>query len=215
MALDLFRRTDPDRERYGDRVPPHQKARRPVGRGAVLVAPFEREKGKLQTVLLKPSPIHGTGVFAAIDFKEGDRILEVDDSRLVTEDNPLPAGEHEYHCDWYADGRMVLLAEPARYVNHCCDPNSILRFIDGVRYDIARRDVRTGEEITHDYCIDGFGDTVWQCSCGSEKCRKTIRSGFFHLPRSLQIEYLPYLSDLYRRVHKDEMEALMREAGLA
>jgi DMSO/TMAO reductase YedYZ molybdopterin-dependent catalytic subunit len=25
MALDLFRRTDPDRERYGDRVPPHQK----------------------------------------------------------------------------------------------------------------------------------------------------------------------------------------------
>ena len=182
-----------------------------MGRGAVLLAPFEREKGNLQTVLLQPSPIHGTGVFAAVDFKEGDLILEVDDSRLVTDEHPLAEGEHEYHCDWYADGRMVLLAEPARHVNHCCDPNSIVTFFDGIRYDVARRDIRTGEEITHDYCIDGSGDTVWQCNCGSESCRKTIHADFFHLPRSQQIGYLPYLSDLYKRVHKEKVEELMRE----
>ncbi len=168
----------------------------------------------MKTIIVRSSPIHGRGVFAAIDFKEGDHILKVDDSRLVTDQDPLPEGEHEYHCDWYADGRMVLLPEPARYVNHSCDPTSVVGFIDAIRYDVAHRDIRAGEEITHDYCIDGFGDTVWECNCGSEKCRKTIHSDFFHLPRSLQIEYLPYLSELYKRVYEEKVEELMREAGL-
>ena len=166
----------------------------------------------MMSVIVKPSPIHGNGVFAAMDYKEGDRILEVDDSRIVTDQHPLPEGEQEYHCDWYANGRMVLLPEPARYVNHSCDPTSVVRFIDGVRYDVARRDIRAGEEITHDYCIDGFGDTVWQCNCGGDRCRQTIHSDFFHLPLPLQIEYLPYLSDVYKQVYKENIDQLMRAA---
>ena len=165
----------------------------------------------MQTVVVRLSPIQGKGVFAAIDFKEGNRILEVDDSRLVTEDDPLPAGEHEYHCDWYADGRQMLMPEPARYVNHSCDPNAIVKFSEGIRYTVARREIHADEEINHDYCINGLGDVVWECNCGSEKCRKTIHADFFHLPRSLQIEYLPYLTDLYKRVHKEKVEELMRE----
>jgi len=35
------------------------------------------------------SPIHGKGVFAAVCIKEGERILEIDDRRVVTNDNPL------------------------------------------------------------------------------------------------------------------------------
>lgn len=166
----------------------------------------------MNSVTVQPSPIHGRGVFAAIDLQWGDRILEVDDSRLVTAEQPLPEGEPEYHCDWYADGRQVLLGPPACYVNHCCDPNSIVQFFDGVRWDVARRDIRAGEEITHDYCIDGYGDTEWQCNCGNEQCRKTIHSDFFHLPRSLQIEYLPYLSELYKQVYRENVDRLLEEA---
>ena len=40
-------------------------------------------------ILVKVSRIHGLGVFAARHFKEGDRILEIDDSRVVTKENPL------------------------------------------------------------------------------------------------------------------------------
>ena len=164
---------------------------------------------------LRPSPINGVGVFALRDFSAGEIITCEDDSFVVTEDNPLPEGEHEYHCDWYADGRQVLLASPYRHVNHSCEPNSALRFIDGVRHTAAIRAIAAGEEITHEYCIDGFGDTVWECNCGSPSCRKTIHSDFFHLPRELQLKYLPYLSDLYKRVYQDKVDALMREAGLA
>ncbi len=165
-------------------------------------------------VEVRPSPINGNGVFALVDFAAGDVIQRVDDSCVIDVDHPLPAGEPEYHCDWFADGRQVLLPEPACYVNHSCDPNSIVQFMRGVRCDVARRDIRTGEEITHDYCIDGFGGTVWQCNCGSARCRKTIHPDFFHLPRELQVEYLPYLSDLYKRVFKDRLDALLREAAL-
>ena len=167
----------------------------------------------MNSVTVQPSPIHGRGVFAAIDYKAGDPILHVDDSRVVSEERPLPEGEPEYHCDWYADGRQVLLVPPACYVNHCCDPNSIVQYFDGVRWDVARRDIRAGEEITHGYCIDGFGDTVWRCGCGSARCRKTIHSDFFHLPQRLQIEYLPYLSELYKHVYRENVDRLLEEAG--
>ena len=169
-----------------------------------------------QTTLVevRASRINSRGVFALVDISAGEIITREDDSYVVTPDNPLPPGEPEYHCDWYADGRQVLLREPECYYNHSCDPNSTLRFIAGVRHTVAIRDIAAGQEITHEYCIDGFGDTVWQCNCGSAKCRKTIHSDFFHLPLELQVEYLPYLSDVYKRVFADKVAALKREAGL-
>jgi hypothetical protein len=169
-----------------------------------------------QTALVevRASRINGRGVFAMADFAAGDVITREDDSYVVTGDNPLPDGEKEYHCDWYADGRQVLLPEPERCYNHSCEPNSVVRVIDGVRCTVAIRDIATGEEINHEYCIDGFGDTVWECNCRSETCRRRIHSDFFHLPLELQIAYLPYLNDVYRRVYKDKVDALIREAGL-
>ena len=166
-------------------------------------------------VEVRASRINGRGVFALVDFAPGEVITREDDSFVVTPDNPLPQGEPEYHCDWYADGRQVLLREPECYYNHSCDFNSLNVFIDGVRHTIARRDIAAGEEVTHEYCIDGFGDTVWQCNCGSANCRKTLHSDFFHLPFELQIEYLPYLSDVYRRVFAGKVAALERETGIA
>ena len=167
----------------------------------------------MDNVIVKSSPIHGKGLFAAVDVKEGDLILERDDSWLVTDLTPLPDGEHEYHCDWLADGRVVLAQEPERYTNHSCDPNVFVKEIDGVRYCCARRGISAGEEITYDYCINGFGDTVWECNCRGERCRRTIHSDFFHLSPHLQIEYLPYLSSLYKERFREKVDELTRAAG--
>lgn len=167
-------------------------------------------------VVVKTSPIHGKGLFAAADFRAGERILRRDDSRLVTNDNPLQKGEHEHHCDWIADGRVVYVQEPERYTNHSCDPNAVKQVEqDGSRFCVARRDIAAGEEITHDYSIDGFGDSVWQCDCGGARCRETIHADFFRLPRDLQVEYLPYLSPWFKERFKDKVEGLVREAEAA
>jgi len=96
------------------------------------------------------SQIHGKGVFAAIDIEEGTQILKLDDSRVVTDDNPLQAekGEYEHHCDYIENGKVVLMQEPERYINRSCDPNVYVKAISGTRYVYAMRNIKAGEELT-------------------------------------------------------------------
>ena len=167
-------------------------------------------------VVLKESPINGTGVFAAVDFKKGQPILKIDDSRVVSRDHPLRVseGEYERHCDYLAGGKVILMRSPERHINHSCDPNSFVKTIDGIRYVFALADIACGEEITYDYCINGFGDVVWQCNCGSQRCRREIHSDFFHLPYSLQLEYLPWLDDWYLEEYRENVQQLLKSAGV-
>ena len=166
----------------------------------------------MRRVYTAASPIHGMGVFSAAPFSPGEIVLKIDDSRVVTDANPLnPAqGEFEHHCDYLAGGKVVLMQPPERFINHRCDPNTYVRTIAGDRYVIALREIRPGEEITYDYCINGDGDTAWDCSCGSPECRKRLLSGFFHLPVDIQARYLALLDDWFVAEHRDEVDRLKR-----
>ena len=97
---------------------------------------------------------------------------------------------------------------PERFINHRCEPNTFIRTISGDRYVVALRRIRPGDEITYDYCVNGDGDTAWDCSCGSPVCRRRHLSGFFHLPVEVQARYLALLEDWFVAEHRDEVEAL-------
>ena len=167
-------------------------------------------------VHLGESSIEGTGVFASVAIQKGEAVLRIDDSRVVDAANPLrpELGEYQRHCDYLADGQVVHMRLPERHINHCCDPNTFVRTINGARYVFALRDIGAGEEITFDYCINSGGDTIWQCNCGSPRCLKTIHSDFFHLPLERQIEYLPLLEDWYIAENREKVEALLRTIGV-
>ncbi len=158
------------------------------------------------------SSIHGTGVFAATSISPGEIVLRIDDSRIVTDAEPLdPAkGEFEHHCDYLAAGRAVLMQPPERFINHHCEPNNYTKTIAGDRYVVALREIRPGDEITYDYCVNGDGDTEWVCDCGSPACRKRHLSGFFHLPAEVQARFLALLEDWFVAEHRDEVDALNR-----
>jgi hypothetical protein len=166
----------------------------------------------MKEVYVDLSLIHGKGVFTIFNIKEGERILKIDDSRIVTDDNPLKLekGEYEHHCDYLGNGVVVLLQEPERYINHSCDPNVFIRQVAGVRYVYAMRNIDAGEELTFDYCINGYGDSVWQCNCSSPKCRKTIHIDFFHLPQEKQFDYLQYLDTWFLRKFKKMVEEIYK-----
>jgi hypothetical protein len=100
---------------------------------------------------------------------------------------------------------------PERHINHSCDPNTFVRTMLGVRYVFAVRPIAIEEEITYDYCINGFGDTLWECNCGSSRCRRTIHSDFFHLPYEIQVEYLPLLDDWYIEEYKEKVQELLEK----
>lgn len=164
----------------------------------------------MSDVIVAKSKIHGFGVFATRDFAENEIILPIDDSRVVDDEHPLnpAAGEFDYHCDYLANGKIVLMKSPERHINSNCDPNVFVKTIDEVRYVVARREIRAGEEIVYDYIIDCHGGIVWQCNCGSPKCRRTIVSSFFELPTELQLEYLPLLNPWFIAEHQEKIEKL-------
>ena len=161
-------------------------------------------------VEVRPSLIQGVGIFATREFRVGDIILRRDESREVTPDRLLRAdlGEERRHCDDLANGRVVLLGYPEQHLNHSCEPNVYIRFVDGVGHITARLDIAAGEELTNDYCINCFDEGAWSCACGSSRCRKLIRNNFFEEPLDVQREYLPLLADWFIAEHPQEMQRL-------
>jgi uncharacterized protein len=162
-------------------------------------------------VTVQPSRIHGEGVFATVPFPLGAVVLRIDDTRAVTAEAPLdPAlGEFDHHCDYLGHRGTVLMRWPERHINHSCDPNTYVRTLAGQRYVFALRPIAAGAEITYDYCINGYGDTLWDCDCGAARCRRRIHSDFFHLPRALQVEYLPLLDTWYVEEFREDVERLL------
>lgn len=160
------------------------------------------------------SEIHGTGVFAGRRFRKGEVVLSIDDTRVVDDEHPLDSalGEFEYHCDYLADGRVVLMRSPERHINSSCDPNVFVKTgADGIRRVIALREIARGEEITYDYIINCHGGLVWECACGAVCCRGRIPSSFFELPEDLQSEYLPLLDQWFIDEHADRIERLRKK----
>jgi hypothetical protein len=166
-------------------------------------------------VYVSESRIHGVGVFAARDFAEGETVLLMDDSRVVDAEHPLRPGlgEFERHCDYLEGGKVILQKFPERHINSSCDPNAYARRDARGSRVVARRHIRPGEEITYDYIIDCHGGEVWECRCGSARCRGIIVSSFFELPLAWQLEYLPLLNEWFVSEHREEVEALRRGAA--
>ncbi len=171
----------------------------------------------MSRVYTAQSPIHGTGVFSMIPISPGEIVLMIDDSRVVTDANPLvpEKDEFEHHCDYVAGGKVVLMRPPERFINHRCEPSTYIKTIAGDRYVVALREIRPGDEITYDYCVNGDGDTEWVCNCGGPACRERHLSGFFHLPTEVQARYLALLDDWFVNEHGDEVEALKQRALLS
>lgn len=166
-------------------------------------------------VELRPSLIEGTGVFAMRAFAPAERIWQVTEGRLIPgvelDDPPHDA---PYRYDYRPEGTVVL-DHPNGLFNHSCDPNAYdLWEPDGTRWKVARRPIATGDEITTDYSINSWGDTVWRCTCGAARCRHDVHSSFFHLPAALQVEYYPLLAAWFIDAFRADVAALAAREGL-
>ncbi len=173
---------------------------------------FEPKVQSMSRVSTARSVINGIGVFSAIPISPGEIVLKIDDSRVVTDADPLDPdrGEFEHHCDYLAGGEIVLMQPPERFINHRCDPNTYIKTIAGDRYVVALREIFAGDEVTYDYCVNGDGDTEWACNCDSPACRRQHSSGFFRLPVEVQVRYLALLDTWFIDEHRDEVDALKR-----
>ena len=163
-------------------------------------------------VRVGPSGIHGLGVFTTRGIDAGATVLGIDDSRIVDAVHPLRAarGEYPYHCDYLAEGRVVLMASPERHINSSCEPNTFVEWRDAGRHVVARRALDEGEEITYDYMIDCHGGQPWICQCGSPRCLRSMPSSVFDLPVAALCARLPYLSHWFVVEHAELVEDARR-----
>ena len=107
---------------------------------------------------LRPSTIHGTGVFLLQPVPKGGLIWRFDAriDRVYTPDEVASLPAHvqtflETYCTWHEGvGVYVLCGDNGRYFNHSDAPNTVS---DAIAFgeDRAVRDLAAGEELTSDY----------------------------------------------------------------
>jgi hypothetical protein len=119
----------------------------------------------------------GYGVFATQDIPEGT-IVYVKDS-MELEISPLEFLTHQKEIQEviekysYMDqrGYRIVSWDFAKYVNHCCNFNTIST---GYGFEIAVRAIKAGEQITDEYGIFNLTYDI-ELTCAEPTCRKTVK----------------------------------------
>jgi uncharacterized protein len=130
----------------------------------------------------------GRGVFAARQFTQGETVVV----GIRIEEVP----ERTIYSLQMDFNLHVNLDEPARVINHSCDPNTGVRNNQFRGYDfVALYDIEAGDEITWDYeTTEHESIAISQCLCGSLYCRGTIL-GFKFREQMLRKRYGEYIAD--------------------
>ena len=158
---------------------------------------------------VRESKIHGRGLFAIADIAKSEIVAvkggHIVDGKALREQITPRLGPVEIQID--DDLFIAPVTDEERalsmlYLNHSCEPNL------GVRGEItfvAIRNIRAGEELTHDWAMTDDDDYSLECKCGAANCRKTLNGKDWQRP-DLQKRYAGYFSAyLARKINLLEM----------
>jgi len=146
---------------------------------------------------VRESKIHGRGLFATTQIAK-DEIVAVKGGHIVGraalrgEITPrlgpveIQIGQDLFIAPVTDEERELSML----YSNHSCNPNL------GVRGEItfvAMRDIRVGEELTHDWATTDDDEYSVECECGAANGRKILTGKDWQKPE-LQKRYASYFS---------------------
>lgn len=129
------------------------------------------------------SPIHGRGVFARRHLRKGVKLIEYR-GELIDKDESNRRGLELFEESQKTGGASVYIFDldeahdldgnkpwnPARLINHSCEPNAEMIDDEGRLFLYTLREVRKGEEITFDYGYDIEHFLDHPCRCGTASC---------------------------------------------
>lgn len=145
---------------------------------------------------VKQSAIEGRGLFAAESINKGEVVAVkggyvFNRAKLNELQKLLGAAEIQIGDDLFIgplgeeerEGGMI-------FSNHSCEPNI---GVQGQIVFVAMRDIREGEELTHDWATTDDDHYEMLCRCGAPNCRKVI-TGQDWRKKDLQEKYKGYMS---------------------
>ncbi len=122
---------------------------------------------------VRPSLIHGMGIFALRDIPGGSYVIEYLGEQ-VTKSESLKRRKAGNFFVFVVTDKFDIDGDvdwnPARFINHCCTPNCEAQMEDERIWIIAKRDIAAGEELSFNYGYDlqDYEDHI--CRCGSAEC---------------------------------------------
>jgi SET domain-containing protein len=124
-------------------------------------------------VVFRASPIHGMGGFARADISAGRRVIEYVGEKISKRESLARCernNEYIFALDeaWDLDGNVSW--NPARFLNHSCEPNCEARLEEGRIWLVAVRKIKAGEELTFNYGYDLEDYREHPCRCGAGGC---------------------------------------------
>jgi SET domain-containing protein len=138
----------------------------------------------MEHVKVKESSIHNKGVFARKDIKKGTKVIEYVGEKITKAESDRRADRDlERNAKNQKHGAVYLFTlnkkydidgnvswNPAKYINHSCNPNCETDIIKGKIWIIALKDIKKGEEITYNYGYDYDNFLDHPCRCKSHNC---------------------------------------------
>ena len=124
-------------------------------------------------VCFRPSAIHGVGGYAKADIAAGTRVIEYVGEKITKTESLRrceSANEYIFSLDETHDLDGNVAWNPARFLNHSCDPNCEAEPDGGRIWIVARRGIQAGEEITFNYGYDLEDYREHPCRCGATGC---------------------------------------------
>jgi SET domain-containing protein len=124
-------------------------------------------------VCFRPSTIHGIGGFAKADIAAGTRVIEYVGEKITKAESLRRCesnNKYIFSLDDTHDLDGNVPWNPARFLNHSCDPNCEAKPDDGCIWIVARCGIRIGEEITFNYGYDLEDYREHPCRCGATGC---------------------------------------------
>lgn len=132
---------------------------------------------------IRRSGIHGSGLFARRRICEGTKVIEYVGEKIDKEESNRRGWERIRQAQKTGDAAVYIFTlddefdldgsvswNPARLINHSCDPNCEAYIEDGHIWIGAIREIQRGEELSYNYGFDLEHWDAHPCRCGSKRC---------------------------------------------
>jgi uncharacterized protein len=165
----------------------------------------------MRKIYLGKSKINGAGIFPSESILKGDFVVFLRGKKISKIYNHKK--DNQLCKNWFGIGKNLWIDPefPLSCINHSCDPN--LGMANRFKF-IAIKNIKKDEELVFDYSIcEEEKEWEMKCHCGSEKCRKVIKS-IQYLPKETYRKYLPYIPSYFKKIY-EKHNNIKRKNGFA